>query len=121
MPLNVGVHHVVDRTEVGRDRADLLGDAGEKVEVGHVGARPGGRNEVKHLRLRGLAVAVDATDALFESRRIERNVEVHQTVAVRLQVDALARGVGGHQHPDRLDRRVCAELLAGAFALLGRG
>ena len=53
------------------------------------------RHEVVDLGGLGLAVAVDAADALFEPGRVERDVEVHQPVAVRLQVDALTGGVGG--------------------------
>ena len=46
-----------------------------------------------------LAVAVDAADALLEPVRVERDVEVDQSVAVVLEVDALAGGVGGEQDP----------------------
>ena len=48
-----------------------------------------------------LAVAVDAADPLLEPVGVERDVVVDQAVAVRLQVDALAGGVGGQQDADR--------------------
>ena len=55
--------------------------------------------EVADLGRLGLAVTVDAADALLEPVGVERDVEVDQSVAVVLQVDALAGGVGGEQDP----------------------
>ena len=46
---------------------------------------------------RRLAVTVDAADALFQLVRVEGDVVVDQPVAVLVQVDALAGGVGGQQ------------------------
>ena len=96
---------LVDRAEVLLDLGDLLRDAGHEVGVGGVGRRVVVGDEVEDLRLAGLAVPVDPADALLQPRRVERDVEVDQAVAVRLQVDALAGGVGGEQHPDRFLRR----------------
>ena len=67
------------------------------------------RHEVEDLRGLSLPVAVDPADPLLQPGRVERDVEVDQPVAVGLQVDALAGGVGGHQHPNRLLGRVLAE------------
>ena len=50
--------------------------------------------------------------------RVERDVEVDQAVAVGLQVDALPRGVGGQQHPDRFLGRIRGELGADVLAVL---
>ena len=69
----------------------------------------------------GLAIAVDAADALFKPGRVERDVEVHEPVAVRLEVDALTGRVGGEQHSHRLFGRVGGELRADVLTLVGRG
>ena len=78
-------------------------------------------DEVEDLRFFGLPVAVDAADALLQPGRVERDVEVHQPVAVGLQVDALAGGVGGEQDAHRLLGRVLGELRADVLAVLGLG
>ena len=66
-------------------------------------------HEVEDLRGLRLAVAVDPADPLLQPGRVERDVEVDQPVAVGLQVDALAGGVGGDQDPNRLLGRVLGE------------
>ena len=63
---------------------------------------PAGADEVGDLYLVGLAVPVDPADALFEPVGVERDVVVDDPVAVPLQVDALAGGVGGEQDPHRV-------------------
>ena len=65
-----------------------------------------------------LAVAVDAADPLFEPVRVERDVVVDQAVAVALQVDALAGGVGGQQDADRVLGRVGLERQPQLLALV---
>ncbi|GAB3653091.1 hypothetical protein GCM10028833_25790 [Glycomyces tarimensis] len=56
-----------------------------------------GGHEVVDLGAVALAVAVNAAGALFELVGVERDVVVDQAVAVVLEVDALAGGVGGEQ------------------------
>ena len=108
--------------QIGGDLADLAGDAGQEVEVGGVGGGAGGvRHEVVHLGCAGLAVAVDAADALLQPGRVERDVEVDQPVAVGLQVDALPGGVGGHQDAHWVVGGVGGEALADQFAFLRVG
>ena len=51
------------------------------------------RTEIIDLRSLGLPVTIDAADALFKPRRIEGHIEIHQTMAVCLQIDAFAGGV----------------------------
>ena len=110
---------LVDRAEVLLDLRDLPGDPGHEVQ------RPRRRSTTsasgtkwKTCGFLGLPVAVDAADPLLQPGRVERDVEVDQSVAVRLQVDALTRGVGGQQHPDRLLGRVLGELRADVLAVL---
>ena len=91
-----------------------------EVGVGGVRRGRGVRHEVVDLRLCGLPVAVDAADALLQPRRVERDVEVDQPVAVGLQVDAFTGGVGGQQHPHRFLGRVRGELRADVLTILGR-
>ena len=62
----------------------------------------------------GLADAVDAPEALLDAVRVPGQVVVHHQVGA-LQVDALARGVGGHQHEGVL---VLGEVLLRLAALL---
>ena len=84
------------------DLGDLHRDPREQVDVlAERSVASVDRGEVPDLGCMGLAVAVDAADALLEPVRVERDVEVDQPVAVVLQVDALAGGVGGQQDPNR--------------------
>ena len=69
--------------------------------------------------VRALAVAVDAADALLELVGVERDVVVDQPVAVVLQVDALAGGVGGEQDAHRVLGRVGLEGQPQLLPLLG--
>ena len=120
--LDVGVDDLVHRPEVGGDAADLLLHlAEEEAQILRVrgGLLDGG--ELVDLRRLFLAVAVDAADALFQAGRVERDVEVDEPVAVRLQVDPLAGGVGGDQDPDVLLVRRGGELRADVLPFLGRG
>ena len=55
-----------------------------------------------------LAEAVDAAVPLRELRRRERDLHVDDAVAVVLQVDALARRVGGEEDPDRVPAAAAA-------------
>ncbi len=91
-----------------------------KPDVGRVGRRVGVGDEVEHLRVAGLAVAVDAADPLLEARRVERDVEVDQPMAVRLQVDALPSRIGCQEHSDRFLRRVLGELRADVLTVFRR-
>ena len=109
--LDLGVDDLVDRAEVGGD-AGRSSRAMRRQEV-HVRARTSDRRRGRgrSWKISGvslLAVAVDPADPLLQPGRVERDVEVHQPVAVGLQVDALAGGVGGDQDPDRLLVRVGA-------------
>ena len=78
-----------------------------------------GRGQLVDLRRLLLAVAVDAADPLLQPGRVERDVEVDQPVAVGLQVDALAGGVGGDQDADLLLVRRGGELRADVLPFLG--
>ena len=63
---------------------------------------PARADEVGDLYFVRLAVAVDAADPLFQLVRVERDVVVDQPVAVSLQVDTFAGGVGGEQDAHRV-------------------
>ena len=68
-----------------------------------------------HLRL---ADAVDATEALLKAVRVPRQVVVHHQVRP-LQIDALARRIGGQQHPHHgvvLERFLCLQPRVAAHA-----
>ena len=80
---------------------------------------PFGRGKLVDLGRQPLAVAVDPADPLLKPGRVERDVEVDQAMAVILQVDALARRVGGDQHPHRVLVRRCGEPRADDLAVLG--
>jgi hypothetical protein len=118
--LDLLADNLIGRAEVVLDLGDLACDARHEVHVGGVGRCTGYRDEVEDLGFFALAVAVDAADALFEAGGVERDVEVHQPVAVGLEVDALARGVGGEQDANRLFSWVGGELRADVLAVLGR-
>ena len=64
---------------------------------------------------RALAVAVDAAVALLQAVGIPRDLVVNEAMAVALEVDAFARGVGGEQDADR--RVLGVELESGFDAL----
>ena len=119
--LDVGVDDLVDRAEVGGDagrssRAPC--PAGTPCPWRSADSRSAG-DELVDLRRVLLAVAVDAADPLLQPGRVERDVEVDQPVAVRLQVDALAGGVGGDEDPDLLLVRRRGELRPDVLPLLG--
>ena len=73
----------------------------------------------KHLR-GGLELAVDAAVALLQAARVPREVEVKEVVAVGLEVEALAGGVGGDEDPQGLFRRIGVEGFFDFFAAVGR-
>ena len=75
-----------------RDRSQPCGD--EVVDV-HLGG--------------GLAVTVDAAVALLQAIRVPGDLPVQQPVAVVLQVDALAGGVGREQDAQRVEVEVVLE------------
>ena len=98
--------HGVDAAEILAFGRDLPRDPGQVLQVAGVGALgffvPAGADEVGDLYLVGLAVPVHAADPLFEPVGVERDVVVDDPVAVPLQVDALARGVGREQDAHRV-------------------
>ena len=87
-----------ERAELARDDVDLAHEGLEHAVLGALGI-----DEVvaAHLRL-GLERAVDAAVALLEARGVPRQIEVEEVGAAGLEVDALARGVGGHEDAQRL-------------------
>src|SRR5690606_23718882 len=91
--LDLVVDDGVDRPQVAGDVADLLRDTTQEVKVRRVRRTVTLRLEVVDLGDLRLAVAVDPADALLETRRVEGDVEVHQAMAVVLEVDSLPRGV----------------------------
>ena len=121
-PLHGVGEHRVHRAEVGAHRDDLAGHPGEELQVrleGVDGVAPARADEVADVGCVLLAVAVDAADALLQPVRVERDVVVDQAVAVALQVDALAGGVGGEQDADRVLGRVGLERQPQLLALVG--
>ena len=76
---------------------------------------------MEHLWFLGLAIPVDAADALLEPRWVEWDVEVDEPIAVCLEVDALAGRVGGEEHANRFVVGILSELSANIFALFGWG
>ena len=68
------------------------------------------RDEVEDQAVLLLAVAVDAAHALFQPHRVPGDVVVDHQPA-ELEVDALARRLGGHQH-----LAILAELALGVDA-----
>ena len=98
--------HGVDAAEVLAFGRDLPRDPGQVLKVTGVGALgflvPAGADEVGDLYFVCLAVPVHAADSLFEPVGVERDVVVDDPVAVPLQVDALARGVGREQDAHRV-------------------
>ena len=79
------------------------------------------RTEIIDLRSLGLPVTIDAADALFKPRRIEGHIEIHQTMAIRLQIDPLTSGVRSQQHTNRLVLRIGIEPCTDQFAFLRVG
>jgi hypothetical protein len=57
-----------------------------------------GRDQVNGMNGPPLADAVDATDSLFEARRIPRKLDVHHETGPLLQIEAFAGGVGGEEN-----------------------
>jgi hypothetical protein len=119
-----------DFAQVFADLLDLLGGAVEEFQVGGEGgagafgefgilAEAGGDEVVDvHFR-RALAVAVDAAVALLQAVGIPGDLVVDEAVAVALEVDAFAGGVGGEQDAD--GRVLGVELESGfdALAVIG--
>jgi hypothetical protein len=91
-------HH---RRQAAQLLADLVGLAHHGVE--HRIFRPLGQHEVVavHLR-RPLQGAIDAAVALLHPAWVPGHIEVHQPLAVVLQIHPLAGGVGGNQDPQRI-------------------
>ena len=106
--------------QVVSDGLDLVGDQRQEREVGLEGAAgdpapplgggvlPARADEVVDEDLRGgLAVSVDPAVALVEARGREGDLDVDEPVAVALEVDALARGVGRQKDPHRAEPGGC--------------
>ena len=103
--LDLIVDHLRQAAELPPDR---LGLAHQHLE--HPVLDPLRKHEVVAADLvRRLQLAVDAPVALLDSPRVPRQVEVEQVGAVRLEVQALPRGVGRDQDPQRILRRVGVE------------
>jgi hypothetical protein len=120
-PLNGIGEHRVHRAEVGAHRDNLPCHPGEELQVrleGVDGVAPAGADEVADVGCDLLAVAVDATDPLLQPVRVERDVVVDQAVAMALQVNALAGGVGGQQDADGVLGRVGLERQPQLLALV---
>jgi hypothetical protein len=122
--------HGADFAKVFADLLDLLGGAVEELQVGGEGGAgtfgefgilaEAGSDEVIHLHLRrALAVAVDAAVALLQAVGVPGDLVVDEAVAVALEVDAFAGGVGGEQDAD--GRVLGVELESGfdALAVIG--
>ncbi len=77
---------------------------------------------VRPCHRRRLKLSVDAAVPLFEPTRIPGKVDVEEAVAVRLEIDALAGGVGGHENAKRVLLRMLVEgALDGLTFVRGRG
>ena len=112
-PLDVGRgQHLADHVEDGvvvqrvADLLQLLEQPLEDAALDGVGG-----DEVEDQAVLALAVAVDAAHPLLEAVGVPGDVVVEQDVA-ELEVDALARGLGGDEDLDR----ALAELLLGVEA-----
>ena len=70
---------------------------------------------------RWLQLAVDAAVALLKPRGVPRQVDMHEVVAARLQVQALARRVGADEEAHRLLLEGCVEGDLDAVALVQAG
>ena len=112
----------VDRAQVPGLGGDLFRQPSQEVLVPRVEALARGHGgEVEDRGGLTLAVAVDAPHPLLQAGRVEGNVEVDQAVAVGLQVDALAGGVGGHEDAHVLLSGVGVESRPDVLALIGVG
>ena len=99
------VDHLREAAQLALDR---LGLAHEHLEHAVLGALR--EDEVVAADLVGrLELAVDAAVALLDAAGVPGQVEVEQVGAVGLEVQALARGVGGDQDAQRVLRRVGVE------------
>ena len=58
---------------------------------------------------RGLQLSVDPAIALFEPRRVPRQVDMDEVVAAGLKVDALTRRVGADENTQRVGRGISVE------------
>ena len=111
----------VDRAQVPGLGGDLLRQPSQEVLVPRVEALARGHGgEVEDRGGLPLAVAVDTPHPLLQAGRIEGNVEVDQTVAIGLQVDTLAGGVGGHEDAHVLLGWIGVESRPDVLALIGR-
>ena len=103
--LDVVVDHLREAAELLLDR---LGLPDEHLEHAVLDAL--GQHEVVAADLGGrLELAVDAAVALLDAAGVPRQVEVEEIRAVRLEVQALAGGVGGEQDAQRVLRGVGVE------------
>ena len=112
----------VDRAQVPGLGGNLLRQPSQEVLVPRVEALTGGHGgEVEDCGGLSLAVAVDASHPLLQAGGVEGDVEVDQAVAVGLQVDALASGVGGHEDAHVLLGWIGVEACPDVLSLLGGG
>ena len=95
LPLERLAEHVEDLAAVGASRCSSILSSSSWNTVAFPGA---GRDQVPQVADLGLADAVDAAEPLLDPVRVPRQVVVDHQVGA-LQVQALARGVGGDQHP----------------------
>ena len=103
--LDVVVDHLREAAELPLDRLGLPDEHLEHAVLG-----PLRQHEVVAAHLvGGLELAVDAAVALLDAAGVPGQVEVEEVGAVGLEVQALARGVGGDQDAQRVLRRVGVE------------
>ena len=103
--IDLPLQHLADAAEFLLDHAELPLQ-GEQ----HAILRPLRVEEVAAEDLvRGLKLAVDAAVPLLEATGVPRQVEVEEIPAVGLQVEALSRGVGADQDPERVVVRIAVE------------
>ena len=95
------VEDLVERAEILAHPVRLAYHVIEKVQIGIGRAR-----EVMHRHVAGLPVAVDASVALLQARRIPGAVVVKQVAGSAVQVEPFGRGVRGDEHPHRRRRIV---------------
>ena len=119
-----------DFAQIFADLLDLLGGAVEKLQVGGEGgtgafcefgilAKTGGYEVVDVHFGCMLTVSVDAAVALFQAVGVPGDLVVDKAVAVALEVDAFAGGVGGKQDADRRVLGIKLEGGLDALAVIG--